>query len=46
MNRIKKKKEQKKKLYEEIEIIEKELKELEVTSDDLPNRETLEKFFN
>ena len=46
MNRIKELLDRTKKLYEEIEIIGKGLKELEVTSDDLPNRETLEIFFN
>ena len=46
MNRIKELLDRTKKLYEEIEIIGKELKELEVTSDDLPNQETLEKFFD
>ena len=46
MDRIKELLDRTKKLYEEIEIIGKEIKELEVTSDDLPNRETLEKFFN
>lgn len=46
MNRIKELLDRTKKLYEEIEIIGKGLKELEVISDDLPNRETLEKFFN
>lgn len=46
MNRIKELLDRTKKLYEEIEIIGKELKELEVTSDDLPNQKALEKFFN
>lgn len=46
MNRIKELLDRTKKLYEEIEIIGKELKELEVTSDDFPNQETLKKFFD
>ena len=46
MNRIKELLDRTKKLYEEIEIIGKEIKGLEVTSDDLPNQETLKKFFN